>query len=752
MAVAAMPKRNNRPLDTGGAPSAQRIIDALACGQRCHCQATVRKGRGGVHCPAHDDPTPSLSVEEKDGKVLVHCHAGCEQAPVIEALRERGLWPSAPRAPRNGAGREVHHELRDGNGAPVAVHVRRVGRDGKKIAGPWWEGGLAGRRVETLPLYGVEHLRDLPDGAQIVATEGEPACDALRALGVASVATVCGAAVTPDADALRPLARLAPILWSDNDDAGRAHMMRIAGRLHALGARPRVLRRHDAPPKADAADLIGQGGTVEDVRELLDAAEPWTPPLAEDGAAILDDVVALVHRYVAIRSEQAVALALFVAHTHAFDAADATPYISITSAEKRSGKTLLLEVLEPLVARPWLTGRVTAAVLVRKVDAETPTLLLDESDAAFKGDQDYAETLRGVLNTGYRRGGSYSACVGQGANIAYKDFQTFGAKAIAGIGRLPDTVADRSIKIELKRKAPDEWVERYRRRKVVPLATRLRERLESWAAAHVGALRDAEPTLPDALDDRACDVWEPLLAIADLAGGDWPERARSAALALSAGVEREDDSLGVRLLADVRCVFEERGTERLSSAELVAALVAVEEAPWGDLNGKPLDERKLARLLKPYGIRPHTVRIEDKTPKGYQRAAFEDDWSRYLPHIPAGTATSATTATASAPESNPKEGGVAGVAVVAANAGSESICPHRPPGETDKLWAFAETKGWLASYCKCCDAAVRDDLYDSEDGRCSTCRADLAAPERGGHLVRFALDLGAERLEADGAW
>ncbi|OGO51921.1 MAG: hypothetical protein A2148_04545 [Chloroflexi bacterium RBG_16_68_14] len=578
----------------------------------------------------------------------------------------------------------------------------------------------------------------------MVLTEGEKAADALRAVGVPAVGTVTGASVAPAADALRPLARLRPYLWGDADAPGERHMENVAQRLRGLGAPVCLIRWPDALAGGDAADFVERGGSGDAVRALMDAAEPWELAETEDSAALLDDLAAFLRRYVVLADAQGDTVALWCAHSHAVDAADATPYLSIVSVEKRSGKTRLLETLELVAARPWLTGRVTAAVLIRKVAGDRPTLLLDESDAAFQGEQEYAETLRAILNAGHRRRGVASVCVRTGGDWAAQDFPVFGPKAIASIGKLPDTITDRAIIVTLKRRAPSERVARFRWREADTLAAPLRERLERWAAAHVDPLRDARPEIPDALDDRAADGWEPLLAIADLAGGNWPERSRCAALALSAGVEREDDSLGVRLLADVRCIFEERGAERLSSAELVAALVAVEEAPWGDLKAKPLDERKLARLLKPYGIRPHTVRIEDKTPKGYQRAAFEDAWSRYLPHIPARTATSATE---SAPESNLKEDGVADVAVVAANTGSESTCPHRPPGETDKLWAFVQARGWSVSYCKCCAGAVRDDLYDADDGRCPTCRAGQPVPQRGGHLVRFARDLGATLLD-----
>jgi hypothetical protein len=240
---------------------------------------------------------------------------------------------------------------------------------------------------------------------------------------------------------------------------------------------------------------------------------------------------------------QVVAAVLWVAHTHALAAADATPYLSITSAEKRSGKTRLLEVLELLVARPWFTGRTTAAALVRKIARDTATLLLDESDAAFGGDRDYSEALRGTLNSGHRRGGCVSLCVGQGAALDVHDLPVFSAKAIAGIGKLPDTVADRAIPIRLKRRAPGEQVERFRRRVIADETAAIRDALEEWTQS-VDMLRALRPDIPDDLDDRAADGWEPLLAIADQAGGEWPERARRSAIS-PMGAGRSDDSIGI---------------------------------------------------------------------------------------------------------------------------------------------------------------------------------------------------------------
>jgi hypothetical protein len=287
------------------------------------------------------------------------------------------------------------------------------------------------------------------------------------------------------------------------------------------------------------------------------------------------------------------------------------------------------------VRRPWLTGRVSAAVLVRKTDAEHPTLLLDESDAAFKMESEYSEALRGLLNTGYRRSGNASLCVGQGAKIGYRNFSTFGPKAIAGIGRLPDTVADRAIPIVLKRRTSREPVQRWRAREVKAEAAALKSALEQWAAAAKAELQAARPALPDILGDRQADVWEPLLAIADLAGGEWPGRARTTAvrLAKTAGT-LDDDTIGLVLLEDIRDIFRAaKNPAVLHSQTLRERLHEVEDRPWGAYgrSQKPLTGAAMANLLKQFGVTSAgNIRIGERVGKGYRRAAFLDAWKRYL--------------------------------------------------------------------------------------------------------------------------
>jgi hypothetical protein len=356
-----------------------------------------------------------------------------------------------------------------------------------------------------------------------------------------------------------------------------------------------------------------------------------------DSGALLDRVAEFIRRFVVLRNEhQAVALALWIAHTHAFEAADSTPYPLITSPEKRSGKSLLLEVLELLVARGWYVSGVSEAVVFRKINKDRPTLLLDEVDAIFGVREERTEPLRALINSGSRRNGKVARCVGPNHDV--EDFSVFCPKCLAGIetGRLPETIRDRSIPIRVQRKL-DEVVERFRFRTVSTEAADLREELSRWGEENVAILYELFPPLPDDLNDRAAEGWEPLLAIADNAGGEWPTKGRKAAVALCADVEVEDDSFGVQLLTDLKRIWDpDEVGYTLSSAAICDALTSSDDGPWrtwGRNRKVPgFSPRDLAQHLRRYGIRPKTVRLGgDATAKGYQHGQFTDAWSRYLP-------------------------------------------------------------------------------------------------------------------------
>jgi hypothetical protein len=371
-----------------------------------------------------------------------------------------------------------------------------------------------------------------------------------------------------------------------------------------------------------------------EIEKFVSESRRSLAPRATSTAAvslILDHVHGFLGRFVAYPSEHThVAHTLWIAHTHFMDAWESTPRIAFLSPEPASGKTRALELTETLVPRPVEAINATPAYLFRKVSdpAGLPTVLYDEIDTLFGPRAKEHEEVRGILNAGHRRGAMAGRCVVKGKQIETEELPAYCAVALAGLGNLPDTILTRSVIVRMRRRAPTEYIEPYRRRVHAPDGHQLREWLAEWAARIRDTLNTC-PVMPDGITDRNADVWEALLAVAEAAGGDWPERARVAAVALVADAMSGTPSLGVHLLADLKTVF---GAQHvMATADILFSLISLEESPWGDLKGKPLDSRRLANFLRPYGISSKTVRIGSDTPKGYEREAFWDAWGRYLP-------------------------------------------------------------------------------------------------------------------------
>ena len=365
-----------------------------------------------------------------------------------------------------------------------------------------------------------------------------------------------------------------------------------------------------------------------------------------DGGALLDAVYTFLGRFVAYPSEnEHVAHTLWIPHTHLMEMWESTPRIAFLSPEPGSGKTRALELTETLVPRPVESVNATPAYLFRKVsDPEgAPTILYDEIDTLFGPKAKDNEEIRGMLNAGHRRGAMAGRCVVRGKIIETEELPAYCAVALAGLGNLPDTILSRCVVIRMRRRAPTETVEPYRRRVHAPQGNALRDRLAGWAASIGKRITDVIPVMPDGVQDRYADMWEPLLIVADAAGGDWPDRARVSAVSLVSLAKASTPSLGIRLLTDLRLVFADY--EALSTQDLLGLVIKLEESPWGDLRGKPLDARRLARYLKPYEIASKQVRIGTGTFKGYSREDFWDAWSRYLGAPDLGRETRETSVT-----------------------------------------------------------------------------------------------------------
>lgn len=356
------------------------------------------------------------------------------------------------------------------------------------------------------------------------------------------------------------------------------------------------------------------------------------PVLSED-KFVLDQVYTFLGRFVAYPSDhEQVAHTLWVAHTHLMEEWESTPRLAFLSPEPGSGKTRALELTETLVPRPVEAINATPAYMFRKISDPDglPTILYDEIDTVFGPRAKEHEELRGVINAGHRRGASAGRCVIKGKTIETEELPAFCAVAMAGLGNLPDTILSRSIIARMRRRKPTERVEQYRRRVHGEEGYRLRDRLAAWTR-QIRPRLNTNPPMPDGIEDRNADVWESLLSVADAAGGGWPKRARVAAVALVAANRRNQPSLGVRLLTDLRDFFLTQPSDGAWTVNILAALHNLEEAPWGDLRGKPLDSRRLANLLQPYGVKSGQVKIGGVNQRGYDCADFTDAWARYLP-------------------------------------------------------------------------------------------------------------------------
>lgn len=394
--------------------------------------------------------------------------------------------------------------------------------------------------------------------------------------------------------------------------------------------------------------------------------------LALTAADLLEQVGNFADRFVSFANDhQRAAVQLFIAHVYAVAAAPAAAYLRITSAAEECGKTTTVEVIGELLGDRALSAMsVSPAAVFRARDKLGPiALLLDEIDNTLRDRKDDgARDLLALVNGGYRRSARVVRTVGQ--NHEPKVFVAFGPAVIAGLGSLHPTTESRCIPIVLERKMRGSG-ERWLPHLVADEIANLRQQLAAWAADsdRIDRLRVARPEIPAELRDRHAEVWWGMFAIADEAGGDWPIRARTAALVLHG--ERDQDataSLGVLLLAHVRSAFAEADTDRLPSAELIRLLVTNEEGPWGRFWGAELGREgppraaatDLARHLRPFGVKPKVIRVSDgTTPRGYHVDDFADAWSRYLS---GGGATPATHAT-------PLASHVASVAPVAGGSG-----------------------------------------------------------------------------------
>lgn len=630
-------------------PEAHTILAALACdAQGCPCQAAARRGRGQTHCPAHADETPSLSVEERDGHVLVHCHGSCDQERVIAALRERGLWPGPPRRELTieeiAVAKKipfeflkslgvrtvyVHEEARvqipyhDVDGNVVAVRSRLS--TGKDFL---WRSG------DRAILYGLARLDAIRKAGWVLLVEGETDSwtawhHHLPALGIPGKSTW-------KAEWAEHLAGLKVYVWQEPD--AEDLVARIARDIPDV----LVIKAPDRTKDISEAHVRG-----EDVKELVSRlcleaqpasgdgdTEPWTEPV--DGAELVREVEQLITKYLVLPAWAPCILTLWAVATWVSEVFEAFPYLALTSPQKRCGKTRTLKIIRHVSRNPLVTSNVSEAALFRSIDNGNLTLFIDEAQNLRQRDE-RSSALHDILCAGMEKG-SYVLRVGGEHHDKIEKFSVYCPKIIALIGKLTDILMDRTIEVGMKRRKKSERISRFLTAKVKAEAEPLRKRLARWSADHAEAIREAyvaPDLLPEWLEDRQADLWSPILAVARAAVPSRTKEVEKVARVLSGAKAEDDDSVGMRLLEDLRTVFEDR--DFVPTKKLVDALVAIEDGQWSEWRaGKPLTPRGLADLLKPFGIEPGQARHEGRAGvRGYFRGAFMDAWARYTPSVPA---------------------------------------------------------------------------------------------------------------------
>lgn len=359
--------------------------------------------------------------------------------------------------------------------------------------------------------------------------------------------------------------------------------------------------------------------------------EPAEHPV--DASALLSELCATLKSLVVVPQHSEVAIALWTIMTYLIEPAEdpqcinTAPILSINSPDRQCGKSTVKAILALIVARPKTVSNLSDAVLYRIMEAQQPTLLIDEADT-FIASRPF---MIGILNDGYTPTGTVMRMGGNGFQ-QLEEFSTWGAKSIIGIGGLPETLSSRCIHIRMKRKHPDEHVTRLGvfTRQDPEYFLNLRRKILRFVIDNRAEIEAFNPELIHQLDDRQQDNWDPLLKIASVAGQEWINRTVEAAITMKP-VYLEESNEGILLLEDLYDLFVQKRTDRLTTDEILAALNTDELKPWFYKNyRKGISPRELAGLLKPYDVRPRDIRQSGKVMKGYVLQDLQDPFLRYL--------------------------------------------------------------------------------------------------------------------------
>jgi Protein of unknown function (DUF3631) len=627
-------------------------------------------------CPAHDDRTPSLSIDEgSDGRALLKCHAGCAVTDVIAALgmKAKDLFPATLHRHSNngrtapistpastfdwqecvaaftgthleqlaawrGYSREfcgwlkdsclvgickgaIAFPIHDQNGHVVAAHYRQQDGEWKR-----YPTGFKTRPIvisELLPGEPVYIFESQWDAFAFMDKSGEYN-GIIITLGAENGKLVAG--VIP--------AGATAYGWKQNDPAGDRWLKAVAdsaGVTVKWAKTPEQFKDLNDWTRAGATagDLLKTMGEAETVQE---AAPVWSPE------KLFNEIQAHITRYVVFsRPEDVDVVALWIMHTWVAHLFDFTPYIYLHSPVMRCGKTQVHRVVEPLVKNPLRTCNISEAALFREIADSHPTLLWDEIDSIFgnRRASELNENKRALLNAGYERGIQAIRMERSGGGFRKISYDPFCPKILAGIGRLPDTIVDRSIPILIHRRLKTQPCQKYRRQDR-ELAKPIRDALETWSAdvELLKTLQASQPEMPDCLTDRQEDIWEPLLAIADSIGGYVPKLAREAARALCGNDDDEGLGYGAAQLAAIRKVVGEQG--RITSADLIDGLWEADALPSRLMEDEKPNYKKighwLSKFIKSYGGKSaRQLDFDGQNARGYEAAELKEVFDRYCP-------------------------------------------------------------------------------------------------------------------------
>jgi hypothetical protein len=418
------------------------------------------------------------------------------------------------------------------------------------------------------------------------------------------------------------------VVLPDQDEPGYKWAGRVLSNLYGIAGE---LKRVDLPGPAfgsgaDVTDWLNSGHTKKDLCDLVGETPLWEPAGARENA-LLRKLENLIARFLILPEGSLLPLAAWVLATFAFETFEAFPYLCVLSPTKQCGKTRLTEVLGLLAANAYRTVNISEAALFRLIEEHKPTLILDEAEA-LTGKSDRAEAIRSLLNAGNRRNTTVPRC--QGNSHELKFFSIYCPKVVVAIGTCPDTIRDRSIVLLMQRRKPGESVERFLARRVEPETQAMREELKSFIIRSNGEIQRAYETLDlDFLQDRDAEAWEPLFAVIEVADPSRWDELRRCALKLTGDKTATDidDTLSLKLLTDLNAIWPDDQSAAFTS-ELIGSLKAIEESPWQA--EVELNPRKLARLLRPFGIEPKQVRVAERTAKGYDLEDLDAAFSRYL--------------------------------------------------------------------------------------------------------------------------